>query len=552
MTPAIQRYYLPAIAASDSGAAGAPSSNGGGDCCCMRVIKAVANFFKIVAIAIYDALSWLLDRLCCCLDEDADTDFPGDVDSDISRRVNDMFNAVEDDSDEEPFEPMLPRSYARQGIVYQSVRAPINHGAAPRNYQANQFQASGNFELDSDGFPIIPEEAFEQLAQVAPLEPIAPFVEPARLDNVTPEIQAERVAGIKRIDQIEQGLRAGNIEFEVTDPVLNFDLDAALAPYSKATNPSRLMEMLTYAGKSDLISQLSYDIKKGELSAKLGSYSNGDICPAKQSAKESLSQLFHMFEKKKSSVDQFIGPQNTKDDQLDNLKNEIRDMLAAILDAHENCVDQVTGRLENILTQVVATLLVSKQGETMITILASLGLFRYRSELIKDICIKRYPGYAHLADFERIVKKEMASHANIRSGAVESGAYYANFIPSKARGETGDSDPVNFVCNMFGTKYSMAPLDGNEDCRPQHYLARELETYHGSASLRNLRSRILLKVMDDLDLANAYDDDIDPTAKILIERASGKEQDAFLSGHNLSRAGTLWLMEKYGVIKQHR
>jgi hypothetical protein len=427
-------------------------------------------------------------------------------------------------------------------------------------------QPPQEFPVGADGWPIyslddpifaeagVPPPGDSFWDPVLPLpaaQPAAPTVAPAPIAAVPlpvdPAIQRKREIAVARLQEIKARLVPGQrpIPFGVVQSILSFDLDVALRPYSGAvarnaiTNlkgPKRLLEMYDWAGRDDLDAAITYTTRRQSLNGYLGNY--GPSATGRGlTARTSLCQLFNMWTVKKEKVR--LGQLNE-----DTIKTEIRTQMRALQDAHANCIDQVNGQIENILLDALPDLLENRGQVTKIQQLAGCALFKYRSNLLKNIVRQQNPNEVHMADLEREVKNRVGIALGIHAAAVSSGAAYQVVENVELKSQR--------AMDEFARLYNNPPVGRSDDQRPLGFLKRDLQTYHGY-STRVLRAEMLKRVLAEYDLENAYNDDlevVDETAKILVRVGSREGEDGFLQAQSWSDAGAYWYMEQLGLTAE--
>jgi hypothetical protein len=339
------------------------------------------------------------------------------------------------------------------------------------------------------------------------------------------------------LDRLEE-ITNKNLYFDIPIEFNSFDLDLALEPYDKTRPLHEIIDLFDYAGP-DLTDPLStgylHAQKKIKLIACANDYPLSSI-DQYGTARESISQLIDIWTRKRNKAT--LGQYDEED-----LKDEIRQQLAALIDAHVNCIDQVNAQLEGILMEVLVSELSPRESQSKAKMLTSFALFKYRSNLIKEICIQLYPDLYHMADFERFVKQRFASQFGLNGDSVTTGAYHSNCV----RGKESEADCVLAEFIKIYTQVA------GPDRRPGLFLKQGLQHYYGDKALKTLRREILLEVENEYQINNSYDSDFsmqDPVLKKLIKLASADDQDAFIDGLSWSDSGCLWFMEQAGLIRE--
>jgi hypothetical protein len=270
-------------------------------------------------------------------------------------------------------------------------------------------------------------------------------------------------------------------------------------------------------------------------------------------AKNLLSKLYDFFQRNRG-----LFPVGSEQEGL--FKAQIRDTFDRIVDAHNNCVDQVLSQLESIICDVIADFeSIRGQGaQTMVERIqnrTAFTLFKYRANLIRGICVSEYPDERHMADMERLVKQRLAAMMGMQGGVLNVGAQYGGMI------QDADAKIENITHIFLFGEASAARLqqDGNgglltdavtrrrreAQYNPETYLVNALKTYHGSE--RTLRNDLLLWVRSHYDLAT------DEAHTTNFVRALSAEPDVLdvENGGNLTHPGLLYLLDRTGVLVNH-
>jgi hypothetical protein len=352
------------------------------------------------------------------------------------------------------------------------------------------------------------------------------------------EIQAQGAtpeqANQRKQDAINQlaGYPAAGMDGIGCNPLIrNYDLDAILAPYNANHPVHSLTNLCGYA-------QFNAD---WELRNILNGYANvnPERFPQKAIVKRLFSQLYDFFDQQKRT---FVA--GSEQELI--FKAQIRDTFNRIIDAHNNCIDQVTSQMESIVCDVMANF-ASIQGaanaEERLRNQAAYLLFKYKCNLIREICITEYPDDPHLADLERLIKQRIAGMMGAHGAIMDAGAFYNGMngdIAQKAERVVNiclgvaieDRATLQVQARRAALKYD-----------PEKFLVDSIKSSIGNA--RTLRNDVLLwarkhfLLEEDNDLTTQFDQ--------AISENYG-DYTAASQGGNLTHQATLYLLEKVGIF----
>lgn len=333
----------------------------------------------------------------------------------------------------------------------------------------------------------------------------------------------------------------GNLE--CTNEVNQYNLDDVLGRFSPDHNPERLAELYDFAEVEGH--------KRWGLNANFNRYNGGHISDQQREAKNLLSRLFDFFNRNRA-----LFPAGSEQEGL--FKAQIRDTFDRINDAHNNCVDQVLSQLESIVCDVIADFesIRVAGAQTMLDRLrnrTAFTLFKYKANLIRNICVAEYPAEPHMADMERLVKQSLAGMAGMQGGVLQVGAQYENVIRFPA-------DKIENIVNIFmfgeasATRLAQDAAAGGGGANaarrrlesiyePEAYLIEALRTYHGAE--RTLRNDLLLWARDHFNIAT----DIPATTNFVRAFSAEPDELDMENGGNLTHQGLLYLLEQTRILR---
>jgi len=202
------------------------------------------------------------------------------------------------------------------------------------------------------------------------------------------------------------------------------------------------------------------------------------------------------------------------------LKEQFRRVYWGIIDADQDCVDQMLSQLESLVLDIVAEgdLAQSACADQMKIIhFVGLALCKYRNNLLKQIVAKEFPHEPHMADLERNISKRIAAEIGQNGEIFETGALF-----------------TGVVADLEG-KTALAIERFQEQYNPLEYLLRDLRTYHGINKV--LRNQILIWARINFDLENL--------SPLLSEEPEGF---AVIDGGNFTYPGLVLLLDQIGIV----
>jgi hypothetical protein len=350
----------------------------------------------------------------------------------------------------------------------------------------------------------------------------------------TEEIVAKRRANaLARLQQIKE-----IDKFDCPENILKFDLDAALTKYRDDQKPNIMLLWFDYAMPDSTLRKDFKEILDGFLL--------NPNNPQFKTVRSLFSKIYYILLDKETRIQNL--PTDKKEDATKALKEQIQNIVASILDASSNCIDQTLSQLENIIIEVIATEnpLGKNDAISLLQYQASHVLFRHRSNLIKEIIVKdpalrettspdveekNKPG-DHVADIEREVKKQVAEVLDIKGSIFEDGAQFNKLIK-----DAMDEATSRTVHLFFGLN-DQEPL-----YKPAEYLLKHCQ---------GIASEIPKFRTDLTHWATIY---YGLTGNDELSKAIAKDQQALeelctIAAVDLTKAGTQLLLEAAGIIKE--
>jgi hypothetical protein len=403
---------------------------------------------------------------------------------------------------------------------------------------------------------------------IAPSEPheAPPPVDPRSMEelfrqrknegiSLAPQIRIEREARLTQQEYSNRRTQAlaalprypadGHLGLGCNNQVLRYDLDVVLNRFNPHHSLERFLELYNYA---------EFDAGKRErLSNSFDQYARGDLNPRALHVKHLLSKLFDFFD-----TNRILFAAGSEEEGL--FKAQIRDTLEKILDAHQNCVDQVLGQLESIISDVIAEFEASRndRGRTATDRFQdkiAFILFRLRSRLIQSICVAEYPDEHHMADMERLVKQSLAHMMGMGGGILDVGAQYGGMIVNA-------DEKIEHIVNIFlfgepslarlAQDNAAGEIPNNVKRRrlesrydPEKYLIEALRTFYGSE--RTARNDLLIWMRDHFDLGTESEE----TRQFVRAFSEVRDEVDIENGGNLTHQGLLYLLTEIGVFQSH-
>jgi hypothetical protein len=237
------------------------------------------------------------------------------------------------------------------------------------------------------------------------------------LQKTSPEPSLLRLAQIQTLERL----------FQIKDTALKFDLDLALEKYNKKTRTKALEEWFDFY-THPVSTSLSFVRYRSEEALQnpqrlyneaLADYEIGTGHKVKNPGTgrdtevgllitECLSNIHDILTRKRAAI-----KTSMEEKELQNL---VQAFIEIMIDANNNCADQMISQLEGHILRLLADELpdslktpLDKFGFKM-----SLALMHYRATLIKAFIQRLYPTQDHTADLEREVKRMLAHDLGLK------------------------------------------------------------------------------------------------------------------------------------------
>lgn len=333
---------------------------------------------------------------------------------------------------------------------------------------------------------------------------------PSSSINVDPEVLS-RLNSIKAIAESRpDSLCAMTHHFSPNSKILTFDLDQLAKQYITSDAQYSSVELSNFIDWSGIPAA---DKSRARFGEAIQDYIGEQTYDAQSVvANRYFGLLAAYFTSQRSRVS--IG---SHEETL--LKEQFRRVYHAIIDADEDCVDQMLSQLEPLVLDIVAEgdLAQSSCADQMKIIhFTGLALCKYRNNLLKQIVAKEFPCEPHVADLERYISKQIAAEIGQNGEIFETGALFPGV-----------------VTDLEG-KTALARARFKEQYKPLEYLLRDLRTYH--AINQTLRNQILLWARNNFDLENL--------SPLLSEDPKFQVED----GGNFTYPGLLLLLDQIGIV----
>lgn len=351
------------------------------------------------------------------------------------------------------------------------------------------------------------------------------------------ELMPRKTAALARLSQIEGMGNTPNQAFAVNPGLLTFDLGAVLQRYPAVQQPSVLLNFLGWAEVEAG--------KRGAFQAAVMRYNNLFGSPQQLMARTLLSHMSAYFTQKRALVSS--GTQEETD-----LKEQFRGIVDRMIDANQNCVDQVLSQLEQMMLDVIAEGSPEAAGNRAVGRLfyrAGQELCKYRSVLVREICARENPRERHMPTLERLVKQRLGAALGMGGAVFETGAQYAHMLRDYEGGSPSSRAPrieadIQRTMNTFLNEY-----------RPLEYLTNNLRSNLGNA--RKLRSELSVWAdrhygisREDAEAADTTATTV-PAALNMDRRLAAHPDDdygTFSMGGHWTPAATLWLLEAANLV----
>jgi hypothetical protein len=357
----------------------------------------------------------------------------------------------------------------------------------------------------------VPEFGEEGNVQTSPID-TAP---------ISPEAMALRQReAIARLDQIERILPAGanstviNRHFQIKPAVHQFNLQSLLSRYEASANQHQPTELYS----ADLLNWAEMEPgQRGPFQTAIDDYHNRRDDVRRVAVCKVFCVLVEYFAQ--------MRPLARTNEQQNLLKQQFNRVVASIIDANTDCVNQMLSQLQTVLLDVVAEGDAMRGGRNSLQMkfnaFFGLLLCRYRTELLREILARQNPNFAHMPELERLAIQRLMDNLGIQGQIFEVGARGENLV-SDAQGR------IDRAIQAFTQEY-----------KPVDYLLGLVRTYHGGNQV--LRNRIMLWAFEYFQLANAAD---------LDRRLSEDYDDMQASGGgNLTLAGVVFLLRELNILE---
>lgn len=317
-------------------------------------------------------------------------------------------------------------------------------------------------------------------------------------------------------------------EYRCSDVVLQFSLENILESYEKFHSPSRLLELCDSVGEDKEI--------KAILTQRLQFYNVGTN-PCRMAAASNLSVLYDFFSRR-------LGSQ--EDREIWNFR--FRGVVRELIDAHQNCTDQVNAQLEVIITREVGSFSAGQGAgigpRDRLVQIAGFEILKYKANLITYICLQEYPGYVHQADLERSIKDRMAQSVGLQGTLFVGGA----IINIERLDEKVDHVTEIFQFGASNRNNDLLILTEKEleyrkqnKFDPEKYLLENIRIHNGADEV--LRSDLMVWAKSYFDFEAT-----DPLTKQFLREISEDPNNTINEGGNLTPAATLYLLKTIGIL----
>jgi hypothetical protein len=239
-------------------------------------------------------------------------------------------------------------------------------------------------------------------------------------------------------------------QLSLTSDIIDFDLDSAM----------EVLEGSAYDNTEQLFFNLFNIINNNRVAIPnlVVSYRNPNISDHAKEAKKIINKILtYLIIKARALLSDW------KEDLRSHFSSFVYGIIHSIIDAHQNCVDQVLSQLEDLILKVLEDLYSGSDCEKRVQNIAKLSLYRYKLKLIDTILVETYPNEAHMADLAREVKKRIVGRVNASTSTfMTRGARFANLV-----------DDVNARAIVVEDKFW-------KRFQPVVYLLEGTASYHGA------------------------------------------------------------------------
>lgn len=357
-----------------------------------------------------------------------------------------------------------------------------------------------------------------------------PPIAPLDLSPISTEQMIARKRGaLERLAEIEnmagpanQSLIELNNRFRPHSQILRFNLDAILQRYQTAHAPSKLYDFMDWA---DIPNSPDRNRFRNAVDPFEDDQEDFDQ-PPEATVRRLLCNMAEYFVQQRARV----GSGTHEETEL---KEQFARVYSSIIDADNNCIDQMLSQIQTLLLDIIAEGDAGSAGgsvQAKIISRAGLALCKYRQNLLREILVRQNPNNHHMADLEREVTQRVAQELGLQGRIFEAGAAYAFTSNLEAK--------VNRALDTFREEY-----------KPFEHLVRELRTYHGA--YQSLRNSILIWASEYYSFADEPGANLpDGTAAPDMEARLSEDPDNILSnGGNFNCPGLVLLLDALGLLR---
>ncbi|MBS0653923.1 MAG: hypothetical protein JSR39_10425, partial [Verrucomicrobia bacterium] len=249
--------------------------------------------------------------------------------------------------------------------------------------------------------------------------------------------------------------------------------------------------------------------------------------PQEQTVRKLLCNMAEYFEQQQARVGTGT-PEETA------LKEQFARVFSSIIDADNNCIDQMQTQIQTLLLDIVAEGdAASADGSVQAKIInrAGLALCKYRQNLLREILVRQNPNNHHMADLERDVTQRVAEELGLQGSIFSVGAAYS------------------FDSNLE-RKVDRALQAFREEYKPFEHLVKELRTYHGA--YQSLRNAILIWASEYYGFADEPGSNLpDGTPAPDMEARLSEDPANVLSyGGNFNCPGVVLMLDALGLVRE--
>lgn len=365
------------------------------------------------------------------------------------------------------------------------------------------------------------------------LEPIAPV----SVDPISPEeMIARKRAALTRLDEIEAMVRPGQQplaeisgRFEASAHILQFNLQNLLNRYQTNHTPSKLYDFMDWAGIPDDDRRNAFRMAVDPFNGRTGDDHQATV-------KGLMSNLAEYFVQQQAIVGSGTPAETV-------LKEQFTRVYDSIIDANNNCIDQMLSQMQGLVLDVIAEGDSGRGSSVQLKIVnrAGLALCKYRTSLLKEILVRQNPGQAHMADLERVATQRVAEALGMQGNIFAAGARFGHVLGNV-------DEPVNRAVQTFLDEY-----------KPMEHLLADLSGYAGNH--RTLRADIFLWANTYFDIGSETQDNGSAAPANLPDGTPAPHMDPRMSddfatlpalsdGGVMKISGVALLLDTLGLIRQ--